>query len=138
LPAGQRESESLTFFKETTPGFAAQTNGCTWLKQARSNNYYSVTIMKITNASKTTPLKAKRTAAPTAAKAAPKTKPAAKTIARKAARAAAPLPVQKITSEQIAQRAYLIWEQQGRPAGMEQEHWLLAEQQLKSSQTFTK
>ena len=55
-------------------------------------------------------------------------KPARKTVP---AQSASP-----ITSDQIARRAYLIWEQQGRPAGKEREHWLLAEQELKSSQSF--
>ncbi len=46
-------------------------------------------------------------------------------------------PAQQITSEQIARRAYAIWEQQGRPVGLETQHWFQAEQQLKSSQSFT-
>lgn len=55
-----------------------------------------------------------------------------KTTATK--RATAPAP--EITSEEIARRAYFIWEQQGRPAGKEAEHWYQAEQQLKSSHSF--
>ena len=35
--------------------------------------------------------------------------------------------------EQIALLAYHIWEQEGRPAGREQEHWLQAESQMKSA-----
>jgi hypothetical protein len=42
-----------------------------------------------------------------------------------------------ITTEEIARRAYAIWEGQGRPAGMEKEHWLQAETQLKASQSFS-
>ena len=49
------------------------------------------------------------------------------------ASAAAPLPAPHISSEQIAHLAYLIWEQEGRPSGREQEHWLQAESQLKAS-----
>jgi len=35
--------------------------------------------------------------------------------------------------EQVALLAYHIWEQEGRPAGREQEHWLQAESQIKAS-----
>jgi hypothetical protein len=34
------------------------------------------------------------------------------------------------TEEEIAQCAYLIWEDEGRPAGRAREHWLQAETQL--------
>ncbi len=98
--------------------------------------------MKIINAIKsktrqiTTP-KAKRAAAPPVAqKTAPKTKAKpGKISAPKAKRAT--VPAVQITTEQIARKAYSIWEQQGRPAGMDSVHWLQAEQQLKSSQSFT-
>lgn len=76
--------------------------------------------------------------------AASKTK--AKTRPAKAVKASAPKPratkpapavtrvsFPRITAEQIASRAYFIWEQHGRPAGREREHWLLAEQQLKAA-----
>ena len=44
----------------------------------------------------------------------------------------------EITSDLIAQRAYVIWEQQGRPQGREKDNWLLAESQLKQEiQSFT-
>jgi H+-transporting ATPase len=106
--------------------------------------------MKITNTVKSKALKsakpglklnakpaAKRAAVPQATKKiAPKVKPL-KVSAPKAKRAITPLPVQQITTDQIASRAYSIWEQQGRPAGKESEHWFQAEQQLKSSQSFT-
>lgn len=46
-----------------------------------------------------------------------------------------PAPV--ITTEEIARRAYAIWEGQGRPAGKAKEHWLQAEMQLKASQSFS-
>jgi hypothetical protein len=38
---------------------------------------------------------------------------------------------QEISSEIIAQRAYILWEQQGRPHGRDVANWLLAESQLK-------
>ena len=85
-------------------------------------------------------LKTKPASAPVAKKIAPKiapkAKPSVKAAASKAKSTGKPLPTQEITSEQIARRAYSIWEQQGRPAGKEAEHWLLAEQQIKSSQSF--
>ena len=87
--------------------------------------------MKITNAIKTKTRKI-TTPKPTASQ--PRTPATAPATA--AARAVTPAPATEITSEQIARRAYSIWEQQGRPAGKESEHWLQAEQQLKSSQSF--
>ena len=35
--------------------------------------------------------------------------------------------------EEIAARAFEIWEQEGRPAGREKAHWLRAERELTSS-----
>jgi hypothetical protein len=98
--------------------------------------------MKITNASKSksrkiTTIKTKRAATPVAKKIASKARPAVKASAPQTKRPGNPLPAQAITSEQIARHAYSIWEQQGRPAGKEAEHWLLAEQELKSSRSFT-
>ena len=40
-------------------------------------------------------------------------------------------PRGEITSDLIAARAYIIWEQQGRPPGNDVANWLLAENQLK-------
>ena len=37
----------------------------------------------------------------------------------------------EITTASIATRAYILWEQAGRPAGRDVEYWLLAEAQLK-------
>ena len=34
------------------------------------------------------------------------------------------------TREEIALRAYQIWEKEGRPPGRDEEHWLLAEREL--------
>ncbi len=36
------------------------------------------------------------------------------------------------TQEEIALRAYQIWEQEGRPSACDKEHWMLAEQELKA------
>ncbi|WP_417450942.1 DUF2934 domain-containing protein [Kordiimonas sp.] len=38
--------------------------------------------------------------------------------------------------EQIAQRSFLIWEQEGRPTGHALDHWLQAEREL--AELFTK
>ena len=90
--------------------------------------------MKIT---KTVKSKARKTIAPKAAKRTTVSPAAKKTAAkRKPAEAAPTVPALEITSDQIARRAYFIWEQQGRPAGKEREHWILAEQQLKAEQSF--
>ena len=35
-----------------------------------------------------------------------------------------------MTTQAIAERAYLIWENMGRPEGMALEHWLRAEAEL--------
>jgi len=39
----------------------------------------------------------------------------------------------KIAQNEIAARAYQIWESHGRPAGRELEHWLQAEKELRSA-----
>jgi len=44
---------------------------------------------------------------------------------------------QEISTDLIAQRAYIIWEQQGRPQGRDLANWLLAESQLKQEQSFS-
>jgi len=36
------------------------------------------------------------------------------------------------TNPEIATRAYLLWEQSGRPAGKDVEHWLKAEAEARS------
>lgn len=36
-----------------------------------------------------------------------------------------------ITYQQISQRAYEIWEAEGKPGGCEQENWLRAEEELR-------
>jgi hypothetical protein len=52
-------------------------------------------------------------------------------------RATTPCSASTVTSEEIARRAYAIWEKQGCPIGKEEEHWLQAEKQLKSSHSFS-
>lgn len=98
--------------------------------------------MKTTKAIKAKSTKAtKPKAKPVAVASAPVVKTKAKTPPAKAVKvvkasapkpapAAAPASAPRITAELIARHAYFIWEQQGRPAGKEREHWLLAEQQL--------
>jgi hypothetical protein len=39
--------------------------------------------------------------------------------------------VMTVTYEEIAKRAFKIWQQQGQPEGREQEHWLQAEAELR-------
>ena len=47
-------------------------------------------------------------------------------------------PRREITKDLIATRAYVIWEQQGRPQGHDVANWLLAESQLQQEiQSFT-
>jgi hypothetical protein len=76
-------------------------------------------------------------AAVPAAKAKAKTEP----TPASAATVAAIAPVaqrRELSSDVIAARAYVIWEQQGRPHGKDRENWLLAESQLKQEiQSFT-
>ena len=43
----------------------------------------------------------------------------------------------EITTDCVASRAYILWEQAGRPQGRDVEHWLQAESQIKQdSQSF--
>lgn len=39
-------------------------------------------------------------------------------------------PENHVTHEEIQQRAYVLWEQAGHPAGCENEHWFRAESEL--------
>lgn len=60
----------------------------------------------------------------------------AKSPARKKVKAAAPAPKtvvarKEITTEIISARAYVLWEQAGRPHGRDIEFWVQAETQLK-------
>lgn len=90
--------------------------------------------MKIT---KTVKSKARKIIAPKATKRTVVSLAAKKTAAKRQPTKAAPaVPALEITSDQIARRAYFIWEQQGRPAGKEHENWMLAEKQLKAEQSF--
>jgi len=47
-------------------------------------------------------------------------------------------PVGDDIRNQIALRAYFIWEREGRPDGREAEHWTLAEAEIKSELTVKK
>ena len=40
----------------------------------------------------------------------------------------------KLCSQEVAQRAYLLWEQEGSPHGKDVEYWLKAEAQLLAAQ----
>jgi H+-transporting ATPase len=96
---------------------------------------------------------AAKAAPKTAAKAAPKVAAVAApvlTAARPAKRSVKPKPAKapettvpttprgEISTELIAQRAFILWEQQGRPNGSDVANWLLAESQLKQEiQSFT-
>lgn len=82
-----------------------------------------------------TPAKAAAKPAPVIASSPAPTR--ATTTQAPSAKAIAPAPVaalrSEITGESIASRAYLLWEQQGRPHGRDLENWLQAERQLKQS-----
>jgi hypothetical protein len=76
------------------------------------------------------------TATPPAATRAPKQ--SLKTSPAKAGNAPSIAPRREITSDLIAERAYILWEKQGRPPGHDVANWLLAESQLKQEiQSFT-
>jgi len=52
--------------------------------------------------------------------------------AKGSAMAAAPSRLTQITQDQIAARAYLIWEAKGRPDGCDYDNWCEAEAQLRN------
>lgn len=98
--------------------------------------------MKTNKTTKTTKAKSTPTKAPASAPATValnatpaklrSAKVAANTTAKPAEPAAAPKIVRReVTSDQIAVRAFILWEKQGRPQGQEVENWLAAERQLK-------
>jgi hypothetical protein len=93
--------------------------------------------MKTTKTSKApTPKAAAKTIAKSATTTAPRKKSVA--VARAEVPASPVAPEREITNDLIAARAYVIWEQQGRPHGRDRENWLLAETQLKQEiQSFT-
>ena len=94
---------------------------------------------------KTTILKTTKSATKSAAKVSPARTPAASRAPKQSSKAEAKAdgvprvaPRREITSDLIAERAYIIWEQQGRPPGHDVANWLLAESQLKQEiQSFT-
>lgn len=47
------------------------------------------------------------------------------------AKRAASLPTRPVGDDQIALRAYEIWQQQGQPMGLDTEHWYQAERELR-------
>jgi hypothetical protein len=90
---------------------------------------------------KTVKLKATRTATKVSTAKTPaaiRPSRSARATASKAAAASIAAPGHEITRDLIAARAYIIWEQQGRPQGNDVANWLLAESQLKEEiQSFT-
>ena len=87
---------------------------------------------------------------PAASKPAPKAKPsksakAAASAPAKPVKSAKPVKAvakaaparREITTNCVASRAYILWEQAGRPQGRDVEYWLQAESQIKQdSQSF--
>ena len=71
---------------------------------------------------------------PVAAPPVKRPKAPAKPRAKKAAPApmAAAAAVVEPTTSQVAEEAYLLWLSEGQPAGRDVEHWLLAEQIVRS------
>lgn len=44
----------------------------------------------------------------------------------------------QVSAEDIARRAYQLWEHQGCPEGRHEEHWLAAERELNSATAFAR
>lgn len=82
--------------------------------------------MKTQSPSQTAPVK-KTTAA---SKKSPATKSLVKTAAGTAHQAEKSVTNSGVQAEEIAARAYKIWQQQGCPEGREQQHWSQAEQEI--------
>lgn len=72
---------------------------------------------------------ATETVAPAPAK---KAKAPAKPRAKKASAETAPVVALELTGDQVASEAYLLWLAEGQPIGRDLEHWLLAEQIVRS------
>jgi hypothetical protein len=89
--------------------------------------------------SKTTKTATKISAVKTPAAVTPSRTAEAKTVKTSVKAPLAPMtaPRREITSDLIAQRAYVLWEQQGRPQGHDVANWLLAEKLLKQEHSFT-
>ena len=133
------------FFGGYKPRFRSP-NQWLHLTEKASQNNITIVLMKITKSLKSKAGKnvkpsakpaAKRTVVPVVAKKSTAKAAPIKARTPQAKRVVMPLPVREITTDQIASRAYFIWEQEGRPAGKESEHWFQAVQQLKASQSFT-
>ncbi|MFV3129440.1 DUF2934 domain-containing protein [Niveispirillum sp. KHB5.9] len=76
------------------------------------------------------------TPAPPPVKAKPAAKPRAKKVAAAPVLVATPTVAVAISTEpsdaQVAEEAYLLWLSEGQPAGRDIEHWLLAQQIVRS------
>ncbi|MCC6356682.1 MAG: DUF2934 domain-containing protein [Verrucomicrobiae bacterium] len=70
--------------------------------------------------------------APTIAAPAPKPAPATPAVAPKAATAKPEVTI-KLTHDQIAKQAYMIWLAKGKPEGKDRENWLDAISQLSTA-----
>jgi len=117
------------------------------MKTPKSSPKKTVTpkpIAKTLAAKKTVVPTKPATAKKTTKKASPKTAAPKATVLTKTVAKAPPLAPaavlqlrREISTEEIATRAYLLWEQRGRPHGRDVELWVEAESQLKSSQSFS-
>jgi hypothetical protein len=56
-----------------------------------------------------------------------------KKVTRKSAPAAASKPSRTVTSQEVAARAYQLWEASGRRHGDDRAHWFQAEHELRSA-----
>ena len=61
--------------------------------------------------------------------------PQAQPAVNDAAPAVAVEPVIAVTHEQIAERAYQLWQESGQAEGWDQDHWIEAERQLMDGQS---
>ena len=117
------------------------------MKTLKSSPKKTVTpkpIAKTLAAKKTVVPTKPATAKKTTKKASPKTAaPKAAALTKMVAKAAPPAPASvlplrpEISTEEIATRAYLLWEQRGCPHGRDVELWVEAESQLKLSPYFS-
>lgn len=80
---------------------------------------------------KASPKSSSTAKSPKAAKAKAASKPSGKTTA-KSKNTTTKGKAGPVTSQDIAERAYQMWEQEGYPSGRELEHWVAAEHELNS------
>lgn len=121
------------------------------MKTAKSSKAKTATPAKATSTEATSkaktvnaapaPAPASIASVPAPVKASPRKTRTAPTAGAKAAEAptlnGTTTAPREITTDLIAERAYIIWEQQGRPQGHDLANWLLAESQLKQEQVLT-